>query len=100
MEGIKCDEEGPGNLELQLNLGLVDGSAEQEGIDVTEADAGNLSVRVVNSVITNNAKSGLKAEQGDAGTGSLRLQHVTFSGNSKPYSTDGVSVIVVGSGNP
>jgi hypothetical protein len=99
-EGIKCDEEGPGNLDLQLNLGLVDGSAKQEGIDVSEADAGNLSVRVVNSVITNNKKAGLAMEQADDGTGSLRLQHVTFSGNDTPYDTDGVSVIAVGGNQP
>jgi hypothetical protein len=79
--GIQIEEEGAGSLSMNLLGLIVDNNNYDDGIVIDEKDDGDFDVWIKNSQITNNAEFGIKAEQDDAGVGSMRLQNVYFDSN-------------------
>jgi hypothetical protein len=73
-EGIKMSEEGEGNLIAELvRVTTVDNNGSKEGIELEEADAGDVEVLVRKSNMIGAGDEELKLEQDDAGTGSVSV---------------------------
>ena len=61
---------------------LVVDDNDDDGIQLDESGAGNLSAEVLSSAVSNSSKFGIKVEQQDDGTGQLIVRNVAFSGNA------------------
>lgn len=102
-EGVKFDEVGEGNLELEIQNAYL-AENKEEGMQVEQTEGGEVFVRIVNSTFVKNGwdtskkgKFGLSVIPGTPETGTLRLQHVEFADNrAGPYTAVGVEVVEVG----
>ena len=95
-EGVKIDEEDEGSLRWRMSSSSTSGSLSQDGVDLTEAGAGDFSGRVEASIISGNDGAGINAAQEDDGTGRLRVVASDLSANAgASIDVDGISVETV-----
>ena len=100
-DGMKLWERGVGNVDLTVRQstfndnGLFDKEDLNDGLDIDESDSGDVDAQLTMVEAKGNGKVGIQVEQGGAGTGLLRLQHVTFGGNGDgPLNASGVNVLM------
>ena len=79
-EGIKASEEGEGGLMAKLRrITTVNNNGSREGIELEEADNGDVRVNVVNSTLIGGEDEALKVEQEDDGEGMLKIRRSSIS---------------------
>ncbi len=83
-EGFKIDEEDDGDLVANVIQSEIDESLSQQGIDFTEAGAGDYDVRLVGTRVTGNDDEGLASLQETPGAGKLVLIGSDLTGNGDP----------------
>ncbi|NVJ66972.1 MAG: hypothetical protein HWE16_10820 [Gammaproteobacteria bacterium] len=80
-EAFKMSEEGAGDLIAVLrNIFTFDNNGSKEGIELEEADNGNVDVKVVKSLMIGGDDELLKIEQEDAGKGKVKVRKSTIGG--------------------
>lgn len=74
-EGFKASEEDGGNIHAILrSVSAANNNGNKEGIEIEEEDAGDVRVRVSQSILIGGDKEALKVEQGDEGEGALKIR--------------------------
>lgn len=97
-EGFKIDETGPGDLRSFVIASTINNSLSQQGIDLTEEDAGDYDVLLVRTEVTGNDDEGLASEQVEPGTGQLTLIRSDLTDNGDPsLDLEGIELRNIGS---
>jgi hypothetical protein len=96
-EGIKVDELADGDLSLLVQGSSVNGSLSQDGIELLEEDAGDLTALLIKTDVQGNDDAALLAEQVAPGAGRLTTVGGDLTGNGDPsVDLTGVEATTIG----